>query len=80
MYLDDDNLSTGLLLQQPLDVLAALADQAKKWTLGNKFNCILKSNDNVSTSVSDPSHFDVDPDPGIHIWEKWIRILGSTFP
>ena len=38
------------------------------------------------TSVSDPSHFDVDPDPdpdpGIHIWEKWIRIriLGSTFP
>ena len=28
--------------------------------------------------------FDVDPDPdsGIHIWEKWIRIriLGSTFP
>ena len=35
-------------------------------------------------SVSDPSHFDVDPDPdpdpGIHIWEKWIRILGSTFP
>ena len=32
------------------------------------------------TSVSDPSHFDVDPDPGIHILEKWIRILGSTFP
>ena len=31
-------------------------------------------------SVSDPSHFDVDPDPGIHILEKWIRILGSTFP
>ena len=41
-------------------------------------------------SVSDPSHFDVDPDPGIHIkvdpdplihiWEKLIRILGSTFP
>ena len=32
-------------------------------------------------SVLDPSHFDVDPDPGIHIWEKWIqiRILGSTF-
>ena len=30
--------------------------------------------------VSDPSHIDVDPDPGIHIWEKWIRILGSTFP
>ena len=26
---------------------------------------------------SDPSHFDVDPDPGINIWEKWI--LGSTF-
>ena len=28
------------------------------------------------SSVSDPSHFDVDPDPdpGIHIWEKWIRI------
>ena len=22
---------------------------------------------------------DPDPDPGIHIWEKWIRILGSTF-
>ena len=36
-------------------------------------NAILKS------SVSDPSHFDVDPDPGIHIWEKWIRILGFTF-
>ena len=37
----------------------------------------------VQTSFSDPSHFDVDPDlgPGIHIWEKWIRIriLGSTF-
>ena len=36
------------------------------------------------SSVSDPSHFDVDPDPGpdpgIHIGEKWIRILGSTFP
>ena len=32
-------------------------------------------------SVSDPSHSDMDPDPGIHIWEKWIqiRILGSTF-
>ena len=29
----------------------------------------------VANSVSDPSHFDVDPDPGIHIWEKWIRIL-----
>ena len=27
------------------------------------------------TSVSDQSHFDVDPDPGIHIWEKWIWIL-----
>ena len=23
---------------------------------------------------------DPDPDPRIHIWEKWIRILGSTFP
>ena len=36
----------------------------------------------VSASVSDPSHFDVDPDPvpGIHIWEKWIRILRSNFP
>ena len=40
----------------------------------------------LKSSVSDPSHFDVDPDPdpdpGIHIWEKWIRIriLGSTFP
>ena len=38
----------------------------------------------ICNSVSDPSHFDVDldpdPDPGIHIWEKWIRILGSTFP
>ena len=79
MYLDDDNLSAGLLLQQPLDVLA-LAYQPQQGTLGNKFNCILKSNDNVSTSVSDPSHFDVDPDPGIHIWEKWIQILGSTFP
>ena len=80
MYLDDDNLSAGLLLQQPLDVLAVLAYQPQQGTLGNKFNCILKSNDNVSTSVSDPSHFDVDPDPGIHIWEKWIQILGSTFP
>ena len=40
-------------------------------------------------SLADPSHFDVDPDPGIHvkvdpdplihIWEKWIPILGSTF-
>ena len=27
-------------------------------------------------SVSDLSHFDVDPEPvpKIHIWEKWIRI------
>ena len=27
-------------------------------------------------SVSDPSHFDVDPDPdtAIHIWKKWIQI------
>ena len=37
----------------------------------------------VMASVSDPSHFEVDPDPdpGIQIWEKWIRIriLGSTF-
>ena len=31
------------------------------------------------TSVSDPSHFDVDPDPGIHIWEKWIRIRVPIF-
>ena len=32
-------------------------------------------------SVSDPSHFDVDsdPDPEIHIWEKWIRILDPPF-
>ena len=22
---------------------------------------------------------DPDPDPGIRIWKKWIRILGSTF-
>ena len=22
---------------------------------------------------------DPDPDPWIHIWEKWIRILGSNF-
>ena len=29
---------------------------------------------NFKSSVSDPSHFDMDPDPGIHIWEKWIRI------
>ena len=36
----------------------------------------------MKNSVSDPSHFDLDPDPGIHIWEKWIRIriVGSTFP
>ena len=34
----------------------------------------------IKSNVSDPSHFDVDPDPGIHIWEKWIRILGSTSP
>ena len=29
-----------------------------------------------TTSVADPSHFDMDPDLGIHIWEKWnwIRI------
>ena len=33
VYLDDDNLSAGLLLQ-PLDVLAALADDAgNQWTL-----------------------------------------------
>ena len=24
----------------------------------------------VLISVSDPSHFDLDPDPGIYIWEK----------
>ena len=31
------------------------------------------------SSVSDLSHFYVDPDPGIHIWEKCIWILGSTY-
>ena len=32
-------------------------------------------------SVSDPSHFDVDPDPDprIHIWKKWIRIRVLIF-
>ena len=36
----------------------------------------------IKSSVSDSSHLDVDPDPdpGINIWEKCIRILGSTFP
>ena len=35
-----------------------------------------------NTSVSDPSHFDFDPDPDprIFTWEKGIQILGSTFP
>jgi hypothetical protein len=26
------------------------------------------------TSVADPRHFGVDPDPGIHASDKWIRI------
>ena len=49
--------------------------------LKDKVNNILIT---LAGSVSDPSHFDVDPDsdPEIHIWEKWIRIwiLGSNFP
>ena len=44
--------------------------------------CICRSFYLLIISVSDPSHIDVDPDPdpGIHIWEKWIRIIGFTFP
>ena len=34
----------------------------------------------VKSSFADQSHFDVDPNPENHIWEEWIRILGSTFP
>ena len=36
---------------------------------------------NKKIRVSDPYHFDLDPDPDyqIHIWVLWIRILGSTF-
>ena len=40
----------------------------------------------ILSSVADPSHFDVDPDPEIHIWDivdpdTEPRInLGSTFP
>ena len=36
----------------------------------------------VKSSVADQSHFDVDPNPNPenHIWEEWIRILGSTYP
>ena len=35
----------------------------------------------LPSSVSDPSNFDMDPDPDpwVHIWEKWIRILGSEY-
>ena len=34
----------------------------------------------LDSSVADPSHFDVDPDPdpGIHIWEQWIRIRNAA--
>ena len=40
---------------------------------------LLKTNvigltDIKENSISDPSNFDVDPDPGIHIWENWILI------
>jgi hypothetical protein len=28
-----------------------------------------------TTSAADPCHFGVDPDPGIHASDYWIRIL-----
>ena len=33
------------------------------------------------SSVANPSHFDVDPDPdpGIHIWEQWIHIRNTVY-
>ena len=31
----------------------------------------------LSNSVSDPSHFDVDLDHGVDIWENWIRFHNS---
>ena len=34
----------------------------------------------IYSSVSHPSHFDMDPDPdpGIHIWKKWIRFQSGS--
>ncbi len=34
----------------------------------------LKDKTNTRTSVADPWHFGVDPDPRIHASDKWIRI------
>ena len=47
----------------------------KKWE--TFYLCIRRYK--LKTSVADPSHFDVNPDPGIHIWSYWIQIFGSTF-
>ena len=66
-----------------LDVLNAIATKFPE-QFTDVFTVDIRVCQIVRSSVSDPSHFDVDPDPdsdpGIHIWEKWIRILGSTFP
>ena len=42
---------------------------------------VFPNNDIHFSRVSDPSNFDVDPDPdlGNHIWEKCIRILIPYF-
>ena len=74
----------ALRLVKPGNETYEVTDTVAK--IAEAFNCKVsfKSGSIPITSVSDPSHFDMDPDPdpGIHIWEKWlrIRILGSTFP
>ena len=71
----------ALRLVKPGNETYEVTDTVAK--IAEAFNCKVsfKSGSIPITSVSDPSHFDMDPDPDprIHIWEKWIRILGSTF-
>ena len=39
----------------------------------------ISKNRYITNSVSDPLHFDVDPDPGHHFWEYWIRLKSKKF-
>ena len=43
----------------------------------NTFSSKKKAGDKIDISFSDPYYFDMDLDPRIHIWKKWIRILLS---
>ena len=38
----------------------------------------LEKKNYIAIRVSDPILFDVDPDPWVQLFEKWIRILGGS--